>query len=145
MSQRSRRGDPFPAHGGRGLPGERTPTLNQKFSAKKIKRPFSKKIFPKGIDIAIFSLYNKAKITEERKGNTKMKANEVVQKIMESDGITQKKLAEALGFNAPQYVGNMLYRKNGMRVDNLVKMLDTMGYEVVVRKKIGKSEEWKVD
>lgn len=74
-----------------------------------------------------------------------MKANEVVQKIMESDGITQKRLAEALGFTAPQYVSNMLYRKNGMRVDNLVKMLDAMGYEVIIRKKIGKSEEWKVD
>lgn len=74
-----------------------------------------------------------------------MKANEVVQQIMENDGVTQKKLAEALGFDAPQYVGNMLYRKNGMRVDNLVKMLNAMGYEVVIRKKIGKSEEWKVD
>lgn len=74
-----------------------------------------------------------------------MKANEIVQKIMETDGITQKKLAEALGFSAPQYVGNMLYRKNGMRADNLVKMLNVMGYEVVIRKKIGKSEEWRVD
>lgn len=74
-----------------------------------------------------------------------MKASEIVQKIMEADGVTQKQLAEALGFDAPQYVGNMLYRKNGMRVDNLVKMLDAMGYEIVVHKRIGKSEEWKVD
>lgn len=75
-----------------------------------------------------------------------MKANEVVQKIMESDGVTQKKLAEALGFNAPQYVSNMLYRKNGMRVDNLAKMLNAMGYTLVVRRAgIGKPEEWEVD
>ena len=39
----------------------------------------------------------------------------------------------------------MLTRKNSMRLDNFVKMLDAMGYAVVVRKKLGESEEWKVE
>jgi hypothetical protein len=48
-------------------------------------------------------------------------------------------------FPSQQSIGNMLARRNGMRIDNFVKIMDKMGYEVVVRKKLGVSEEWKVD
>lgn len=74
-----------------------------------------------------------------------MKDKEIIKAAMSADGITQKELAEALGWASQQSVGNMLTRKNSMRLDNFVKMLNEMGYEVVVRKKLGVSEEWKVD
>lgn len=74
-----------------------------------------------------------------------MNEKEIIKTAMAADGITQKELAEALGWNSQQSVGNMLTRKNSMRLDNFVKMLNEMGYEVVVRKKLGVSEEWKVD
>ena len=74
-----------------------------------------------------------------------MNEKEIIKTAMATDGITQKELAEALGWSSQQSVGNMLTRKNSMRLDNFVKMLNEMGYDVVVRKKLGVSEEWKVD
>lgn len=74
-----------------------------------------------------------------------MNGKEIIKKAMAADGITQKELADALGWSSQQSVGNMLTRKNSMRLDNFVKMLNKMGYDVVVRKALGVSEEWKVD
>ena len=74
-----------------------------------------------------------------------MNEKEIIKTAMAADGITQKELADALGWSSQQSVGNMLTRKNSMRLDNFVKMLNEMGYEVVVRKKLGVSDEWKVE
>lgn len=74
-----------------------------------------------------------------------MNAADIVKTAMKNDKITQKELAEALGFASQQAIGNMLTRKNGMRLDNFVKVMGEMGYEIVVRKKLGESEEWRVD
>ena len=74
-----------------------------------------------------------------------MNAKEIIKVAMSADKITQKELAEAVGLKSQQAIGNMLLREYGMRLDSFLKMLDVMGYEVVVRKKLGESEEWKVD
>mgnify|MGYP003304487055 CR=1 FL=1 len=74
-----------------------------------------------------------------------MKAKEIIKTAMAADKITQKELAEAVGLKSQQAIGNLLVRENGMRLDGFLKMLDVMGYEVVVRKKLGASDEWKVD
>lgn len=74
-----------------------------------------------------------------------MKAKDIIKKAMETDKITQKELAEAIGLKSQQAIGNLLVRENGMRLDGFLKMLDVMGYEVVVRKKLGETEEWKVE
>lgn len=74
-----------------------------------------------------------------------MNASEIVKQAMKLDGITQKELATALELSSQQAVGNMLTRRNGMRIDNFIKIMDKMGYEIVVRKKLGVSEEWRVD
>ena len=50
-----------------------------------------------------------------------------------------------MGLKSAQAVGNILYRDNSVRVNSFVKMLNLMGYEVVVRKRLGESEEWKVE
>jgi transcriptional regulator with XRE-family HTH domain len=75
----------------------------------------------------------------------KKNEKQIIRDAMAAGGITQKELAEALGLVGQQSIGNMLTRKNSMRLDNFVKMLDAMGYSVVVRKKLGESEEWKVE
>jgi transcriptional regulator with XRE-family HTH domain len=74
-----------------------------------------------------------------------LKAKEIIKEAMTADKITQKELAEAIGLKTQQAIGSLLLRENGMRLDNFLKMLDVMGYEVVVRKKLGVSDEWKVD
>jgi antitoxin component HigA of HigAB toxin-antitoxin module len=67
-----------------------------------------------------------------------MKSNEVVRNVMSADGITQANLAAKLGYKTQSGVGNALSRENGMRVDVFVKMMNAMGYDVVVRR--GKDE-----
>lgn len=74
-----------------------------------------------------------------------MKAQEVITNAMKAGSVTQKELANALGFKSQQAIGNIVTRNQGVKVDIFVKALEAMGYEVFVRKKIGKSEEWKVD
>lgn len=67
-----------------------------------------------------------------------MKSNEVVRAVMAADGITQANLAAKMGYSGQSSVGNALGRENGMRVDVFVKMMNAMGYDVVVRR--GKDE-----
>jgi len=67
-----------------------------------------------------------------------MKSNEVVRAVMSADGITQIELANKLGYKTQSGVGNALSRENGMRVDVFVRMMNAMGYDVVVRR--GKDE-----
>ena len=67
-----------------------------------------------------------------------MKSNEVVRSVMTADGITQMELANKLGYKTQSGVGNALSRENGMRVDVFIKMMNAMGYDVVVRR--GKDE-----
>ena len=74
-----------------------------------------------------------------------MKAQDVIINAMKAGNITQKELATALGFKSQQAVGNIVTRNQGVKVDIFVKALEKMGYEVVVRKKLGKSEEWRVE
>lgn len=67
-----------------------------------------------------------------------MKSNEAIRAVMSSDGITQANLAAKLGYKTQSGVGNALSRENGMRVDVFVKMMNAMGYDVIVRR--GKDE-----
>ena len=67
-----------------------------------------------------------------------MKSNEVVRAAMKADGISQANLAAKLNYKTQSGVGNALGRENGMRVDVFVKMMNAMGYDVIVRR--GKEE-----
>ena len=60
--------------------------------------------------------------------------------IKEQSGISQKKLAVKMGLNSQQAVYNMLNAKNGMRVDNFVKMMAVLGYDVIVRNRVNDEE-----
>ena len=80
-----------------------------------------------------------------------MNAGEVVKEAMKSMGWTQKTLAKQVGYvdengeGKQQSVGSRI-TGNTMRVDTLVKFLDAMGYELVVRSSNpnANKNEWKV-
>lgn len=74
-----------------------------------------------------------------------MEAKKIIRRAMEINKVTQKELADVLGMNSQQALGRILTHEGSMRLDNFIKILEVMGYDVVVRRKIGKSEEWKVE
>ena len=60
--------------------------------------------------------------------------------IWKDSGLSQKKLAEKMELKSQQAAFNMLNAKNGMRADNFVKMMNILGYEVVIRNKVNDEE-----
>lgn len=74
-----------------------------------------------------------------------MNEKEIVAAVMKDEGVTQIELAHKMNWSSQQVVGNKLNRQPSMRVEDFVKMLDVMGYEVIVKKGIGKSEVRKVE
>ena len=64
-----------------------------------------------------------------------MNASAIVRKIMSEAGVSQKKIADQIGLNSQQAVFNMLNAKLGMRIDNFIKIMNALGYEVIVRNK----------
>lgn len=67
-------------------------------------------------------------------------ARKLAYDIWNASGVSQKKLAEKMGLKTQQAVFNMLNAKNGMRVDNFVRMMNVLGYDVVVRNKVTDEE-----
>ena len=70
----------------------------------------------------------------------KKTAGQIAKEVLASSGISQKKLAEKMGLRAQQAVFNLLNAKNGMRTDNFVKMMNLLGYDVIVRNKVTDEE-----
>ena len=67
-------------------------------------------------------------------------AGQIAREALEASPISQKKLADKMGLKTQQAVFNMLKAKNGMRVDNFVKMMNVLGYDVVVRNRVSDEE-----
>ena len=67
-----------------------------------------------------------------------MKSNEIVKAIMKNDQLSQMALAEKMGYSHQSGVGNALQRENKISVEMFLNMLNTMGYDLVVRR--GKDE-----
>ena len=70
----------------------------------------------------------------------KMKAAEIVRYGMESLGVSQKQLATKIGLKTQQSVFNILNAKQGMRIDNFVKMMNVLGYDVIVKHRVTDQE-----
>ena len=68
-----------------------------------------------------------------------MNGIEAVKAIMKAEGETSPKLAVKLGYTTPSGVTEKLRGKHDRRVDTFAKFLNTMGYEIVVRK-IGETD-----
>ena len=63
-----------------------------------------------------------------------MNEKEIVRDIMKTLDINQTELAERTGYKAASGISEILNRK-GMRVDILLKLVNAMGCEVVIRSK----------
>lgn len=61
-----------------------------------------------------------------------MTAKDVVKTIMIDKSWSQSKLASEAGFESQSNVTGILNRGTSLRVDNLVKMVNAMGYKIVV-------------
>lgn len=60
---------------------------------------------------------------------------EIVKKLMKSENVTQMELADSIQ-TSRQAVSQMLNRNSdGMRLNSFQRMIEAMGYEVIVQKK----------
>lgn len=70
-----------------------------------------------------------------------MNANEIVKNLIKQSNFTQTTLAKAMGYNTQSGIASRL-NKNDMGVSLLVKMLDILGYDLVIQpKKRGRKAE----
>ncbi len=75
-----------------------------------------------------------------------MTEKDVVREIMQLRGWTQPQLAIEAGFKSQSNITGLLNNnKNGIRIDNLFKMLNAMDCEIVIRDKNGSEKEWIID
>lgn len=75
-----------------------------------------------------------------------MTEKEIVRDVMKMRGWSQSTLAHEAGFASQSNITGLLNNnKNGIRMDNLFKILSAMGCEIVVRDKMGSGKEWKVE
>ena len=70
-----------------------------------------------------------------------MKVQDVVKNIIKNAGMTQATIAEKCGLAGASSVGTF-FRSKSMRVDNLLMMLNTCGYELVARSVDGNGQEY---
>ena len=74
-----------------------------------------------------------------------MTGKEIVKEILHLREWSQSKLAEDIGKSQTNITGYLNRGKNEMRLDVFVKMVEAMGYEVIVRDKLGFSGKWRVE
>lgn len=61
-----------------------------------------------------------------------MNARDLMKEIVEESGLSQATIAEKAGYKRATNVSECL-RSNNMRVDNMVRILNACGYEVIIR------------
>ena len=72
-----------------------------------------------------------------------MTEKQVIRELMSIRGWSQQRLAEESGFKSYSNIGGMLNNNaNGIRIDNVVRLIEAMGCELVVRDKMGSKKEW---
>ena len=66
----------------------------------------------------------------------------IIKMIMLLRGFTNGTLAEKCGYTSPSGVSNVINREYSMKVENLLKFMDAMDCEVVIRSKLADKNEW---
>ena len=74
-----------------------------------------------------------------------MKNTEIIAAAMGERNMSQTELAAKLGYARPSSINDMIRRKSAPRVDSFVKVMNALGYDVVVRDQFNSKAEWKVD
>ncbi|MCR5099991.1 MAG: DUF4298 domain-containing protein [Butyrivibrio sp.] len=67
--------------------------------------------------------------------------NDVIKEVMQYKGYTQASLAQKLGYSHASGVSTKLQRANGLRVDTLIKFLDAMDCQLVIK---ASDKEWTI-
>ena len=70
-----------------------------------------------------------------------MTVQEVAKGVLKAAGKTQTQIADELGLAGQSSIGTF-FRSKSMRVDNLLKILNKCGYELVARSADGKHPEF---
>lgn len=68
--------------------------------------------------------------------------NDTIREVMKAKGYNHKLLAEKLGYATSSGVTTKFQRKGSMQVDTLLKFMDAMDCEVVIRSKTTDKTEW---
>ena len=66
----------------------------------------------------------------------------IIKMIMLLRGFTNATLDEKCGYTSPSGVSNVINREYSMKVENLLKFMDAMDCEVVIRSKLADKNEW---
>ena len=74
-----------------------------------------------------------------------MNGKKTVVEIMKTRGFTNELLAKKLGYKTTSGVSERLRGSQDMRVDTLVKFLDQMDCELIIRSTTKDKLEWKLD
>lgn len=74
----------------------------------------------------------------------KINDKQIIKAALKSCGWSQKRLSDAMGYENKSSIATMLSRDAALRLDTFMRMLDAMGFEVVVRSKYPgmTNEEW---
>ena len=65
-----------------------------------------------------------------------MKTKQAIKKILKQEHMTQKVLSEKVGYARPSSLNTVLI-SNNPQIETLVKIMDTSGYEIILRPKNG--------
>ncbi len=68
--------------------------------------------------------------------------NDTIGEVMKAKGYTHALLAKKIGYTTQSGVTDKLHRKEGLRVDTLLKFMEAMDCEVVIRSKTTDKTEW---
>lgn len=75
-----------------------------------------------------------------------MTEKEIVKEAMKVRGYTQAMLAEKLNYKAQGCVADRLSSRGAsMKIDTLLKMLDVLGYDLIIKDRNMNGETWKVE
>jgi hypothetical protein len=118
-----------------GRKGELVPQISEKIKKKKIS-----KITRKGVDINSCMCYNEINLKEV----VNMNGKKTVIEIMKLRGFTIELLSKKLGYKTVSGVSERLRGSQDMRVDTLVKFLEQMDCELVIRSTTKDKTEWKI-
>ena len=74
-----------------------------------------------------------------------MKIGSGIRLAMRDKKTSQTELAKRMNENSPQVISNRIRRENSVRVEAALKMLDALGYELIIQpKKAGRRPEGQI-
>ena len=74
-----------------------------------------------------------------------MNSKDVIREALKMRGWTQTRLNEEMHYKSISTVGGYLNRGDTILVSTLFQLLDKMGFEIIVRDKMGSKTEWKIE